>query len=140
MSPIAKLIWPLLISQQDYAASSRIAGTFIGFFNRFSIFNLILYFFHSVLRRQAILRGFNRRSHVKIFSPYRIVSAKLHYTDTGYGHVVQHHQRTAHSNSTTCCTTNSPPTDKNLPHPNIWTCRDVGLCHCDVANLLYNKL
>jgi len=24
-----------------------------------------------------------------------IVSAKLHYTDTGYGHVVQHHQRTS---------------------------------------------
>ena len=23
------------------------------------------------------------------------VSAKLHYTDTGYGHVVQHHQRTS---------------------------------------------
>jgi len=26
------------------------------------------------------------------------------------------------------------------PHPNILTCRDVGLWHCDVANLLYNKL
>ena len=24
--------------------------------------------------------------------------------------------------------------DKNLPHPNILTCRDVGLWHCDVAN------
>jgi len=46
----------------------------------------------------------------------------------------------AHNNSTTCCTTNSPPTDKNLPHPNILTCRDVGLWHCDVSNLLYNKL
>ena len=44
----------------------------------------------------------------------------------------------AHKNSTTCCTTNSPPTDKYLPHPNILTCRDVGLWHCDVANLLYN--
>ena len=31
----------------------------------------------------------------------------------------------AHSNSTTCCTTNSPPTDKNLPHHNILTCRDA---------------
>jgi len=38
-----------------------------------------------------------------------------------------------------CCTTNSPPTDKNLPHPNILTCRDVGLWHCDVANLLYES-
>jgi len=29
----------------------------------------------------------------------------------------------AHNNiSTTCCTTNSPPTDRNLPHPNILTC------------------
>ena len=25
----------------------------------------------------------------------RLFSAKLHYTDTGYGHVVQHHQRTS---------------------------------------------
>ena len=40
-------------------------------------------------------------------------------TNTGY----EHHQRT-------------PPTDINLPHPNILTCRDVGLWHCDVANLL----
>jgi len=42
----------------------------------------------------------------------------------------------AHNNSTTCCTTNSPATNKNLPHPNILTCRDVGLWYCDVANLL----
>jgi len=41
----------------------------------------------------------------------------------------------AHNNSTT-----SPPTDKNLPHSNILTCRVVGLWHCNVANLLYNKL
>jgi len=46
----------------------------------------------------------------------------------------------SHNNSTTCFTTKSPPTDKNLPHPTILTCRDVGLWHCDVANLLYNKL
>jgi len=55
--------------------------------------------------------------------------AKLHYTDTGY----EHHQRTPPTDE---LTTNSPPTDKNLPHPNICTCRDVGLWHCDVANLL----
>ena len=67
------------------------------------------------------------------------VSAKLHYTDTGYGHVQTTNGR-AHSNSTTCCTTNSPPTDKNLPHPKTLTCRDIGLWNCDVANLLYNKL
>jgi len=77
-----------------------------------------------------------------------LVRTKLHYTDTGYGHVVQHHQsKQAHNNSTTCCTTDSPQTDKNLPHLNILTCRDVGLWHCNVANfcplvvtLLYNKL
>ena len=39
-------------------------------------------------------------------------------TNTGYKHPQQ-----------------TPPTDKNLPHPNILTCRDVGLWHCDVANL-----
>jgi len=64
------------------------------------------------------------------------INAKLHYTDIGYGHVVTpptdelttilqffvqqiHHQRT-----------------KIWPHPNILTCRDVGLWHCDVANFL----
>jgi len=46
----------------------------------------------------------------------------------------------AHNNSTTSCTTNSPPTDKNLPYSNVLTCPHVGLWHCDVANLLYNKL
>ena len=30
----------------------------------------------------------------KLLYLQRLVSAKLHYTDTGYGHVVQHHQRT----------------------------------------------
>ena len=50
---------------------------------------------------------------------------KLHYTDTGYGHVVQHHQRT-------------PPTDElttilqqichiAMPEPNISTCQYVGM-------------
>ena len=43
----------------------------------------------------------------------------LHGLDTGYEHQLR-----------------TPPTDKNLPHPNILTCRDVGLWHCDVANLL----
>ena len=48
----------------------------------------------------------------------------------------------AHNNSTICCTTNSPPTNKHfLCHTNILTyiCRDVGLWHCDVADndLLY---
>jgi len=33
----------------------------------------------------------------------------------------------AHNNSTTCCTTNSPITDKNWPHPNILTCRALAL-------------
>ena len=65
------------------------------------------------------------------------VSAKLHYTDTGYGHVVQHHQRTSSQQFYNLLyTTNSPATAKNLPHPNILTYRDVGLWHCDVANLL----
>ena len=50
-----------------------------------------------------------------------------------------HHQRTSSQQFyNLCCTTKSPPTDKNLPHPSILTCRDVGLWHCDVANLLQN--
>jgi len=72
------------------------------------------------------------------------VSTQRKYQTPLHGHrlrtCLQHHQRTRYNNSATCCTTNSPQTDKNLPHPNIWTCRDVGLWHCDVANLLYNKL
>ena len=50
----------------------------------------------------------------------RSIRAKLHYTDTDYGHVVQHHQQT-------------PPTDElttilqqichiAMPEPNISTC------------------
>jgi len=48
-------------------------------------------------------------------------SAKLHYTDTDYAHVVQHHQRTSSQQFYNLLyTTNSPPTtDKNLPHHNI---------------------
>ena len=104
---------------------------------------------------------------------YSPMISVVHCPLSGYGHVVQHHQRTssqvvdvvqhvrsrlnflynilpatdilynttngrAHNKSTTCCTTKSPPTDKNLLHPNILICRDVGLWHCDVANLLYN--
>jgi len=48
------------------------------------------------------------------------VRPKLHYADTGYG---------PHA-----------PTDKNLPHPNILTCRDVGLAlRCDkfIVELLW---
>jgi len=29
------------------------------------------------------------------YCKFQILSAKLHYKDTGYGHVVQHHQRTS---------------------------------------------
>ena len=74
--------------------------------------------------------------------PLLELSAKLHYTDTDYGHVVQHHQRTSSQQFYNLLYDKSPPTDNNLPHPfpNILTCRDVGLWHCDVANLLYNKL
>jgi len=71
---------------------------------------------------------------------FRVISAKLHYTDTGYGHVVQHTNGRAHNNSTTCCTTNPPPTDKNLPHPNILTCRDVGLWHCMCCKFLVQQV
>ena len=53
----------------------------------------------------------------------------------------------AHNNSTTCCTTNSPPTDKNLTHRNaraqhldMSRCWDVANFCPLVVNLLYNKL
>ena len=80
-------------------------------------------------------------------------SAKLHYTDSGYGHAPTDKLTTscrccttrpsrlnllynilpatdmlynttngrAHNNSTTCCTTDSPPTDRNVPRSNILT-------------------
>jgi len=48
---------------------------------------------------------------------YRVsASAKLHYTDTVYGHVVQHHQRTT-----------SLQFYIAMPEPNISTCQDVGM-------------
>ena len=55
--------------------------------------------------RSALLclcAAFSRNCSSWSFSPRRdiilstgLVSVKLHYTDTGYGHVVQHHQRTS---------------------------------------------
>ena len=63
------------------------------------------------------------------------VSAKVHYTDTGYGH----HQRTSSQQFYNLLynkfTTNG---QKFATSPDILTCRDVGLWHCDVANLLQN--
>ena len=48
--------------------------------------------------------------------------------DMLYNTINGHHQYgRAHNNSTTSCTTNSLPTDKNLSRPNILTCRDVAL-------------
>jgi len=79
----------------------------------------------------------------------RSLSAKLHYTDTDYGHVVQHRQRiSSQQYSATCCTTNSLPTDKNFPHRNtraqhldMSRCWDVAnFCQLVMVNLLYNKL
>ena len=42
------------------------------------------------------------------------INAKFHYTDTGYGHVVQHHQRTKICHIA-------------MPEPNISTCQDVAM-------------
>jgi len=72
------------------------------------------------------------------------IRLKLHYTDTGNGHLprtppTDTTNGRAH-NSTTCCTTNSPSTDKNLLHPNILTlsrcCELVRWC-CPLV-VLYN--
>ena len=58
------------------------------------------------------------------------IRAKLHYTDACYEHQLRtrRYQRT-------------PPTYKNLPHPNILACRDVGLwqlrCGKFVVELLW---
>ena len=54
------------------------------------------------------------------------LSAEFHYTDTSS----EHHQRTPPTDELTTIRHHAP-TDKNLPHPNILTCRDV-------ANLLQN--
>jgi len=49
----------------------------------------------------------------------RAVSAKLHYTDTDYGHVVQYHQRTSSQQFYNLLYNKfTIPTDKNLPHRN----------------------
>jgi len=57
------------------------------------------------------------------------LSAKLHYTDTGYGHVVYNTTNgQAHNDSTTCCTT-------NLPHRNACRAQHLDMSRCwDVAN------
>jgi len=42
---------------------------------------------------------------------------ELSWVDIGYGHVVQHHQRTSSQQFYNLLYKNSPPTDKHLPHP-----------------------
>ena len=53
-----------------------------------------------------------RRVVVRVYSTTRTPATDMLYNTTN---------GRAHNSSTTCCTTNSPPTDKNLPHPNILT-------------------
>jgi len=70
------------------------------------------------------------------------VSAKLHYTDTGYGHMLYNTTNgQAHDNSTTCCrpTTNLPHRNARAQHLDMSRCLDVAiLCPLEV-NLSYNK-
>ena len=68
------------------------------------------------------------------------VSAKLHCTNTGYGHVVQTHQRTSSQQFYNLLYNKFFTNGQKFA--TFLTCRDVGLwhCDCDVANLLYNKL
>ena len=63
--------------------------------------------------------------YVIVCSGWRVLSTKLHYTDTGYGHVYNTTNGRAHNNSTTCCTT-------NLPHSNARakTSRHVKMLGC----------
>jgi len=68
------------------------------------------------------------------------ISIKLHYTDTGYGHVVQHTNGRGHNNSTTCCTTNLPHRNARTQHLDMSRCWDVANFCPLVVNLLYNKL
>jgi len=51
------------------------------------------------------------------------VRAKLQYTDTGY----EHHQRTRSQQFCNLLSTNSPPTDKDLPHLDL--CFGVAIWH-----------
>jgi len=54
------------------------------------------------------------------------VKAKLHYMDTGYGHVVQHHQRSERTPTTDELTTILQQIcHTTTPEPNILTCQDV---------------
>ena len=71
-----------------------------------------------------------------------VISAKLHYTDTDYGHVVYDTTNgQAHDNSTTCCTTNLPHRNARAQHLDMSRCWDVAnFCPLVVVNLLYNKL
>ena len=57
---------------------------------------------------------------------FSVLSAKLHYTDTGYGHVVQHHQRTS-SQQFYNLLYNKFATSQCHAEPNISACQDVGM-------------
>ena len=67
----------------------------------------------------------------------RLYSAKLHYTDIGYGYNTNSGQ--AHNNST-CCTTNLPHRNARAQHLHMSRCWDAANFCPLVVNLLYNKL
>ena len=58
----------------------------------------------------------------------RRLSTKLHYTDTGYGHVVQHQQRPSSQQFYNLLYNKFAINGQKFAtcHPNIWTCRGVG--------------
>jgi len=70
-----------------------------------------------------------------------LISAELHYTDTGYRHVVQHYQRTSSQQFyNSLYTTNLPHRNATSQHLDMSRCWDVANVCPLVVNLLYNKL
>ena len=65
------------------------------------------------------------RSSAYLVVDIQLVSVKLHYTDTGYGHVVQHHQRTSSQQFYNLLYDKFATSQ--MPQPNISTCQDVGM-------------
>ena len=101
MSPVARRCFGRPCSKLNYALHSLGDATLICCSRRRTVHMRSSERFNtSILHRPTII----------------LLRAKLHYTHTApaTNTSYEHHQRT-------------PPTDKNLPHPNILTCRDVML-------------
>jgi len=126
LRPAHQVILPA--TQRSSAVTARTSGRFCPLTS--CVVRVINYCYTFVFAKLALhgIRVLMYYRQLQISSDFELsgVSAKLHYTDTGYGHVVYNTtNRQAHNKSTTCCTTNSPHRNVRVQNLDMSRCWDV---------------